>query len=443
MLDKILEILETSHLFLTGGGGVGKSFVTNQIMSYYKKNGKNVVALGSTGASSVNIGGITLHAFFAFGICKDLKELRQYDKNKRAKDRLENLANILSKTDLLVIDEISMVSSSVFEMIYERLLKFEFGGKLMLVGDFYQLPPITKDENDLFTNKYAFSSYAWEMFKFTNVEFIKSKRTSNLEFYKMISLIRLGKVDDKIISYLSQFVTNPHKCDKNTTTLFGRNKEADELNLLMLDEINSQTQVFTGQIHIENKNVYPEKIDKWINNLNVSRVFEFKVGAKVLFTINKYSFDKSAVDFYNGEQGVIVDVIKDNLGFIESIIIQKSDETIVEVVPNSYEMGEFVTINDEVKYEVIASFCQFPLRLAYGITIHKSQGMSIENLTCNLNHIFTEGQLYVALSRATNPKNLTIVYNRYENFSNYLKRVIKTNSVVDSFYKNEAFIYYD
>ena len=411
-------------------------------MQHFRNNGKNVVALGSTGVSAVNIGGITIHAFFGFGICKNKQELKEYDRSRRAKDKLASLAQILSKTELLIIDEISMVSFELFEMIYERLSRFDFSGKIMVVGDFYQLPPIVKDEkNDLFTNKYAFSSYAWEMLNFINVEFVKSKRTTDLEFYRVLSLIRIGRVDEKITSYLSRFLTNSHELNSDMTTLFGRNKEADELNSLMLSRINSTLETFEGYTHIASKTIHPDKIDKWIKNLNVTPIFEFKIGAKVLFTMNKYTIDRNEVEFYNGEQGVIVEVKKDEFGFVDSIFIEKEYGKVVEVVPNSYEMGEFATLENEIKYEVMASFYQFPLRLAYGITIHKSQGMSIEHLTCNLNNIFAEGQLYVALSRATNPANLRIVYSRYESFQSYIQRVVKTHKAVDEFYENESFIY--
>ncbi|NLK66849.1 MAG: AAA family ATPase [Campylobacteraceae bacterium] len=444
LLNKVIKTLEESHLFLTGGGGVGKSYITNKVMEHFRANGKNVVALGSTGVSAVNIGGITLHAFFGFGICKNQQELKEYDRSRRAKEKLASLAEILSKTELLIIDEISMVSSELFLMIYERLFKLNFGGKIMVVGDFYQLPPIVKDEkNDLFTNKYAFSSHAWELLNFTNIEFIKSKRTTDLEFYRVLSLIRVGRVDEKITSYLKQFLTSSNSLDSDMTTLFGRNKEADALNSLMLSRIDANLETFEGYTEMNVKGVHPEKVDKWIKNLNVAPVFEFKVGARVLFTMNKYSLDRNDMEFYNGEKGVIVEVKKDEFGFVTSVFIEKEDSDVVEVLPNGYEMGEFVALGDEVKYEVMATFYQFPLRLAYGITIHKSQGMSIENLTCNLDNIFAEGQLYVALSRATNPKSLKIVYTRYEPFERYIQRVVKTNKAVDEFYQNESFIYYE
>ena len=115
----------------------------------------------------------------------------------------------------------------------------------------------------------------------------------------------------------------------------------------------------------------------------------------------------------------------------------------VEVKPNNYDFGEYINEDDELKYSIIASFSQFPLRLAYAITIHKSQGMSIERLTCDLTHIFAEGQLYVALSRAIEPNNLKIIYKKSENFNSYLNRVIKSHEDVDEFYEKTDFLKYE
>lgn len=441
LIEQILDILETNNLFLTGGGGVGKSYTTRAIISHYRQNGKNVVVLGSTGISAVNVGGVTIHSFFSFGICKDSEELKGYDKSRSAKKRLEDLAQILPKTDLIVIDEISMVMANLFDMIYLRLANLGFNGKLLVVGDFYQLPPIDKSDNSsLFSGRYAFSSYSWGFMKFVNVEFIESKRTNDLEFYDVLSSLRVGEINFKISNYLCKFVSRNLEINPQKTTLFGRNLDADLLNKTMLDLINSPLLSFVGGHEIHDKSLKIERFNKWVSNLNVPAIFEFKVGAKVIFTANRYKSAFSDISFFNGEQGVIIDAIKVD-DQISAIKIEKTNGEIVEIGPNSYDLGEFRLNGSEPSYEILASFYQFPLRLAYGITIHKSQGMSIENLTCNLDNIFAEGQLYVALSRATNPKNLSIVYSRNGDFKSYLDRVVKVSNDVKEFYKNQTFIY--
>lgn len=445
MIDELINLLKTQNIFLTGGAGVGKSYAVSKIINYYKSKNLGVVALGSTGISAVNIGGLTVHSFFGFGICKNKDELKNYDKGKKAKEKLKNLKNILDKTKLIIIDEISMISADLFEMIYLRLINLSYKGRIMVVGDFYQLPPIIKDKNfNLFNvGIYAFSSYAWEMMKFTNIELTKPKRTKNLEFYSVLSRIRVGKISFEISKYLQNFVDNKFTPNQDETVIFGRNKEANELNSFMLKSINSPLLKHYGTFEVEDKNLNSQKIQKWINNLNVPVIFEFKIGARVIFTINKYKNIIDESEFFNGEQGVIKDVILENDGEISSIIVQKNSGEIVEVKPNSYDFGEYENSGDELVYNIMASFYQFPLRLAYAITIHKSQGMSIEKLTCDLSHIFAEGQLYVALSRATNPENLKIIYKKNENFYSYLNKVVKNHKDVDEFYKKTDFIYYD
>jgi len=161
----VLEALKHSNVFLTGGAGVGKSYITTEVISDYRKRGKQVVSLGSTGVSAVNIGGFTVHSFFVFGIASNFDELNAGD--KRAKKRLSDLKKVLKATDLIIIDEISMVSTDLLDMIAYRLNNYGYLGKVLFVGDFFQLPPVQKqnNRNDVFGNKlYAFESMAWGRF---------------------------------------------------------------------------------------------------------------------------------------------------------------------------------------------------------------------------------------------------------------------------------------
>ncbi|MSN96295.1 AAA family ATPase [Campylobacter sp. FMV-PI01] len=446
-MKKLIEILETSNLFLTGGGGVGKSYATKEIIEHYRNFNKGVICLGSTGISAVNIGGVTLHSFLCLGICKNFDELKEYDRSRTIKEKLKKLNEILRMTDLIIIDEISMISCDVFELVYYRLSSLNYNGRIMVVGDFYQLPPITKKDNqnsNLFYKKYAFSSFAWDNFKFTNVEFKKSKRTKDLKFYYFLNKIRTQDINSSVYKYFSKFIKTKLMPDFEKTVLFGRNKEADDLNKTMLSKINSKLEKYYGHYEFFDPEIEENdhKISKWLSNLNVLNIFEFKIGAKVIFTINKYKNANNLNSFFNGEQGEIIDIEKENDEIIY-IKIKKLNEDIIKVEPQAYDFGEFITHENELKYKIIASFYQFPLRLAYGITIHKSQSMSIENLSCDLNNIFADGQLYVALSRAIDPKKFEIIYNRKENFYSYLNKVIKANQEVREFYNNQTFIYLD
>lgn len=430
MLNKILELLKVSNVFLTGGGGVGKSHITREIISYYAKNDKTVVVLGSTGISAVGVGGVSCHSFFRFGLCSNFEELSVLDKKQRRK--LETLKLILKKCDLIVIDEISMISGELMEMIRFRLIWGKFSGKLLLVGDFYQLPPVAKNlEDKLFSLKYAFNSFAWQNFNLKNVELVVSKRTTDIEFYKILSQLRLGVINKNIIDFLKNRMTG--EIQKDYTVLFGRNLEANKLNMVRLNEIDSPLEKILAQIDIYDKFLNEMALNKWINNINSPTELNLKIGAKVMFCINKWG------NFYNGEQGIIIDFKKID-GEIDCIIVQKNNGVCVEVERFIYELFEFEFIGDNVEQKTKATFKQFPLKLAYAVTIHKSQGMSIEKLTCNLDNIFINGQLYVALSRAINANTLYINFTKNINFELYLKQVVNIDEEIDEFYKNGEFL---
>ena len=431
MLNHILELLKEHNIFLTGGGGVGKSYMTTKIMHIYSKNNKRVVALGSTGISAVGIGGVSIHSFFKFGICSNYLELNLFD--KKQKDKLKELFNIIKNIDLLIIDEISMVSADLMEMIWLRLMQGSFSGRVMVVGDFYQLPPVKKQDSiGLFNFNYAFSSTAWYNLKFINIELVVSKRTSDMQFYSMLSRLRLGIIDSEIYKALSSKITNTIPND--SIILFGRNIEADMLNAKKLAQIQNPLVKIKANEKIYDDNLHKDTYDKWVNNLNALRELEIKKDAKVMFLCNKWG------EYYNGEQGKIQEINQDSSGEIISINVLKDNGVVVEVVPFTYWLFEYKKDGQDIKENIRAEFVQFPLKLAYAITIHKSQGMSIKRLVCNLNHIFANGQLYVALSRAISWDELGIIYTRSRDFYSYLKSVVNINQSVNEFYAKEKFI---
>ncbi len=419
--NKIIKLLKSENIFLTGGAGVGKSFLTKQITTYYKAENKNVVVLGSTGISAVNVGGQTIHSFFVFGIASNFEELNRTDRYNRS--RLKELNKILERLDLLIIDEISMVSSNLMDMILYRLRASKFRGKIMVVGDFYQLPPVVnrRDESIFGESLYAFESSAWEFFDFLTVELTKIKRTSDEEFMALLNKIRKGSLDNEVLSYIDGLRKNSFNEDE-ATTLFGTNKEANALNHLKLSQINSQEFNKSALVEIKDQKLNSRVVESWIDKLPVNRELLLKEGAPVIFTTNRWGF------YHNGERGVIEHIDDD------AILVQK-DNRLIKVERFELELSRSVVDSKgEVGEEVIASFSQFPLRLAYAITIHKSQGMSIDSLICNVNSIFADSQFYVALSRAKDPSYLKISYNK-NNFFDYLHRVIRVSPKVDEFYK--------
>ena len=421
-LSSLINLLQNHNIFLSGGAGVGKSYLTTQVIQEYEKNGKNVIPLGSTGISAVNIGGYTLHSFFVFGIAKNIEELKSYD--RRNKKRVNELKKILKECDLIIIDEISMVSSSLMDMIFYRLFSLNYSGKIMVVGDFYQLPPVIKQSsNALFSEPvYAFESASWSKFEFKSVVLKDVKRTNNKEFINILSKIREGICDSEVKAYLAKLKDANINLDDEPTYLFGRNAEADSMNKQKLAKLNSDENFYYWSVD-NIKNVNQKKLDSWAKNLPINEILHLKVGAKVIFSVNAWG------KFVNGQRGVVVDV--DN----EHIVVRSKGRDIT-VYPHDFELNELDS--ETLESKVVATISQYPLKLAYAITIHKSQGMSLDSMVCNLDYLFAPSQLYVAVSRATNPDNLKIEYSRSD-FNSYLSRVIVQNDIVQNFYKGLEF----
>jgi len=426
MADKqdVLETLKYGNVFLTGGAGVGKSYITNEVISDYRKRGKQVVALGSTGVSAVNIGGFTVHSFFVFGIASNFEELAQHD--KRAKKRLSDLKKVLKATDLIIIDEISMVSADLLDMIAYRLNAYGYLGKVMFVGDFFQLPPVQKQQqgnpHDIFGAKlYAFESLAWERFDLTVIELTEMKRTQDAEFTYILSKVRQGVCDDEVLHYMHRLWNN-EQLEKDPTSLFGRNVEVELTNRARLNELESEETILFANIEMFGS-VHEKKVESWKKLLPVSEQLTLKEGVPVLFTVNKWG------KFVNGERGVLKTIEDDYL------IVEKDDEY-VRVERHDFDLLD-MAVKDDGTVETIslATLSQFPLKLAYAVTIHKSQGMSIDNLVCNVDNIFAPSQFYVAVSRAVNPKRLKIDFNKGD-LTRYLQRVIHVDERVVAYYRN-------
>jgi ATP-dependent exoDNAse (exonuclease V) alpha subunit len=421
--EKVIALLRSENVFLTGGAGVGKSYLTKKVVDYYKAECLNVIVLGSTGISAVNVGGQTIHSLFAFGIANNFQELKNFDKYN--KNRLRELSKILKKLHLLIIDEISMVSADLLEMVLFRLRQGGFKGKLMVVGDFYQLPPVVKQKsNDSLLSEaiYAFESSAWDYFDFVTVELMKVHRTSDEDFMRILNFIRRGELNEEVFCYLEKLKEQDFDTT-NATTLFGRNYEADILNSSKVALVPTEEFVKKAEIDIKDAKIDTRRIESWKKTLPVVEHLTLKEGVPVIFTTNRWGF------YHNGEKAVIEHIDED------SIVVEKNHR-LVKVERFDFELSRSVLSGEgNLDSEVVCTFSQFPLRPAYGITIHKSQGMSLDNLVCNVDHIFADSQFYVALSRAVEPKRLKIAFSRGD-FRAYLSRVIRVSDRVSAFYEN-------
>jgi ATP-dependent exoDNAse (exonuclease V) alpha subunit len=417
----VLEALEEHNLFLTGGAGVGKSYITNEVITHYRKEGKQVIALGSTGVSAVNIGGFTVHSFFAFGIASNFDALSQHDKYN--KKRLSELKKILKATDLIIVDEISMVSSDLLDMITFRLRNYGYNGRVMFVGDFYQLPPVQKAQyGDVFGERlYAFESSAWEYFNFQVIELTEMKRTEDKTFTHILSKVRVGVCDGEVETYIQGLSTNTIEESTNPTYLFGRNVEVERTNREKLNQLESEEVILFANVELSTK-VHEKRLASWKAMLPVNEQLTLKEGAPILFTINKWG------KFVNGERGILHSIEDD------ALVVEKENE-FVRVERHEFDLSDMeVDSEGKVTAVAVATLSQFPVKLAYAVTIHKSQGMSISHLVCNVDHIFAPSQFYVAISRAVDPHYLRIDFSKGD-IGHYLHKVIRIDPRVTEYYK--------
>ncbi|MBT0741841.1 ATP-dependent RecD-like DNA helicase [Campylobacter lari] len=441
MLSRLENFLIDNNVFLTGGAGVGKSFLTMELIRSYRVQGKNVIVLGSTALSAFNIGGVTLHSFFAFKRCQNYDEL--YYEDRKQKDKLEKLKRILKQCDLLVIDEISMVSALLMEMIYYRLTRSGFNGKILLAGDFFQLPPVIKykenqNQNTLFQNTlYAFSSQAWNDLKFINLKLSITKRTLDKQFYEYLFFLRIGEVNKEMLNFFKKMLISSKNLLEymdEYTLLCATNKKTNYINTEKLNLLQGKESIFNAKAEKLDSTLDDKTYEQWINGLNSLSGLKLKIGAKIIFCVNN-----KEENYYNGEQGVVLDFIKDKEQ--ECILIEKNNGERLKLKPYEYTLEEYELDKDEkLEVKTKAKFVQFPIKLAYAITIHKSQGMSIDKLICDIDGIFEKGQLYVCLSRAINPSNLKIVYNYKMPFEDYFLKILKFDKEVKQFYLQEKFV---
>ena len=393
LLEQISSTLKAKeHLFLTGGAGTGKTTLTREVIEHFESEGKKVAKLASTGMAATLIGGQTLHSFLDLGIADSIEELEQKGKLELKK----KIKKLITSMDLIIIDEISMVSASLFEMIRLRLLQSAFKGSLMVVGDFLQLPPVVKGYGEIF---FAFESESWERFGFETITLEINHRSDDRDFVKVLDKVRFGAVGDDEHFYLHHLIKPVGEDLSQYTYLYGKNISASRHNEEQLGFIESELFVYEAELNKHNKQTTDKEVERFLNDARIEPLLRLKVGAPVLFTRNSWNF-------FNGERGRIVRLKEDK------VYVEKSDGVVVKLERSSMSKMEWrerlIEGDKEMVEEARFSVTQFPLSLAFAITIHKSQGMSIEDLIIDTTEIFAPSQFYVALSRATSPARLSL-----------------------------------
>jgi len=387
------KLKSKQNVFLTGGAGVGKTTITKEIIELYESESKKVAKLASTGMAATLLGGQTLHSFFDFAIASNIEELEKNGKYE-AKKKIKKLIHGI---DLLVIDEISMVSDTLFEMITFRLQQSDFKGVVLVVGDFLQLPPVMRGSAEVV---FAFESKSWKKLDFNIIELTHIYRTDDKKFIELLHSIRYGFVDEAIHNHLNEYIKPLAEDLSEFTFLFGKNISASRHNKAQLKHIDEELFIKEAQIIKHQKNIKDIEIERFINDARIEKELELKIGVPVLFTRNSWNY-------FNGERGVVVN--KDDT----YIFVEKADGKVVklEVVEQSKSVWKEKSIEGkkEMVEEDIFSIYQYPVKLAFAITIHKSQGMSLSDLIIQTNEIFTPSQFYVALSRTSNPLRLNLI----------------------------------
>jgi ATP-dependent exoDNAse (exonuclease V) alpha subunit len=377
-----LEImLSGESVLLTGPAGAGKTFVLNQFIKLAKHEGKHVSVTATTGLAATHLGGTTIHSWAGIGV---MDSIPQGFADHVAKGRRE----IIEKTDVLIIDEISMLHDYRLDMVDEacRLVRRKdepFGGiQVIMSGDFFQLPPINRGDGR--AGGFVVHSEVWRELDPTICYLQEQHRQDDQELLDILNALRAGEIRRHHAEQLLERVDQHPETDEVITELHTVNIDVDRLNEVKLAELNGDelfyTQATTGA---EN---YVENLQR---SVLAPATLRLKKGALVMAV-------KNATDrrYANGSIGTVVDFEPAT----EYPIVEFRNGKTVTMIPDTWELRD----GDKKR----ASISQIPLRLAWAITVHKSQGMTLDSARIDLRKAFVEGMGYVALSRVKNLRNL-------------------------------------
>jgi len=408
-----------NHIFLTGKAGTGKTTFLHGLKEY---SPKRMIITAPTGVAAINAGGVTLHSFFQLSFGPNVPgsdTQRQTEQRRFNKEKI----SIIRSLDLLVIDEISMVRADVLDGVDAVLRRYKhhhlpFGGvQLLMIGDLHQLSPVVKDDEwqllkNYYNTQYFFSSNALQQSEMVSIELKHIYRQSDADFIQLLNRVRDNRLDGDTLKTLNSRYIPEFNADENQDyiTLTTHNRSATHINDKHLQTLTTKSHSFQANIQGD----YPAF------SFPTAEKLILKKGAQVMFVRNDNSTDKQ---YFNGKIGRITDISQ------QSITVKcPNDDNDILVEPVTWENIKYTVdaTTREITEEVIGRFTQYPLRLAWAITIHKSQGLTFERAIIDASAAFSHGQVYVALSRCKTFEGMVLS-------SPISPRAIKTDTAIAKF----------
>lgn len=394
-----------TNVFLTGKAGTGKTTFLHQLKL---KSPKRMIVVAPTGVAAINAGGVTIHSFFQLpfgpyvpGSMDDSAGKDSRYTNKFSREKI----NIIRSLDLLVIDEISMVRADLLDAISDILCRYKdrsrpFGGvQLLMIGDLQQLAPVVKDDEwgllkGHYPSPFFFCCKALQEVSYIGIELTHVYRQSDMAFVGLLNKVRDNKADADTLRALNKRYIPGFRPDdtEGYITLTTHNYQAQQLNKLKLDELDEKAYRYDAEI----KDEFPDY------SFPTDQHLVLKKGAQVMFVKNDSSPEKR---YYNGKIGRITAISPDNIAVRcgdekEAIMVAKEEWTNTKYTIDSE--------TQEITETVEGVFKQYPLKTAWAITIHKSQGLTFERAIVDAGAAFTHGQVYVALSRCKTLEGLVL-----------------------------------